>query len=74
MNVSVPHIFNPPAVFIFVGFPVRLAVIRHNTIRGALLTWHKSAWPVNASCNWVDLFRSVQFSSRAVNESLLLYS
>ena len=36
------------------------------------ITWHKSAWPVNASCNWVDLFRSVQFSSCACCERIFI--
>ena len=34
-------------------------------------SWRWRAWPMNASCNWVDLLRvsSVQFSSCAVNKS-----
>jgi len=33
--------------------------------------WCRRAWPMNASCNWVDLFQSVQFSSCVVNTALV---
>jgi len=30
----------------------------------AVWAWRWRAWPMNASCNWVDFFKSVQFMSR----------